>query len=125
MWSWRKVSLAAVVAFAAIATPRLIEAQTGTITGKVTDKTTKQPIEQATVTVQGTSYGILTKPNGTYTILGVPPGTYTVTAKRVGYQSVDAQNVTVRIDVTRTQDFELASSGRTRRSRARPSPHCR
>jgi membrane-associated protease RseP (regulator of RpoE activity) len=76
----------------------------------VSDKSTQQPIEAATVIVDGTSYGILTKANGTYTILGVPPGTYNLTAKRVGYEGVTAQNVVVRADISRTQDFELSSA---------------
>ena len=103
-------TLTAAVLGACVATPGAMLAQTGTITGVVRDRTTGQPIEAAQVTVQGTSYGIITKSNGQYTLLGVPPGTYNLTAKRVGYQAVEAQNVTVRADVTRTQDFELTTA---------------
>jgi membrane-associated protease RseP (regulator of RpoE activity) len=95
---------------AGIATPCVVAAQTGSISGKVTDKDSKQPVEAVSIIVDGTSYGVLTKANGIYTILGVPPGTYDVTAKRVGYQQVTAQNVVVRADISRTQDFELGGT---------------
>lgn len=109
MWSWRRVALAAVAVVAAIAGPSLVQAQTGTISGTVTDKANKKPLEHVQVSVQGTSYGTQSKANGTYTILGVPPGTYSVQAKLVGYASMTVDNLNVSIDVNRRQDFEMST----------------
>jgi len=64
--------------------PYLVFAQTGSITGKVTDEN-KMPIPGATVTVVGSSLSTATGNNGEYTITGVKPGKYTVEAKFIGY----------------------------------------
>jgi outer membrane receptor protein involved in Fe transport len=107
MWSWRRLALAAVVLVAAIVAPNIVSAQTGTLTGVVRDKATKQPIPDVQIVVKGSLNGTATKANGTYTILGIPPGVYTVEAKRIGYGIVNAEGVTINIDTRRTQDFEL------------------
>lgn len=110
MWSWRKTALAAVAVIAAFVAPRVVSAQSGTLTGKVIDKASKAPLENVQVVVKGSLNGTQTKANGTYTILGIPPGTYTVEAKRIGYQGVEVQGVVINIDTRRTQDFELDAS---------------
>ncbi len=107
MWSWRTLALTAVVSVAALGAPSVVSAQSGTLTGKVVDKATKQPIDNVMVLVKGSLNGTPTKANGTYTILGIPPGVYTVEAKRIGYQTVEVQGVTINIDARRTQDFEM------------------
>ncbi len=110
MRSWRQLALTLLVALAALGAPRLIEAQTGSLTGIVTEKETGQPIEGATVLVQGTQLGALTTANGRYTILGIPPGSYNVIARRIGYGTMEVQNISIRIDTRRDQNFELSSS---------------
>ena len=59
-------------------------AQSGGITGKVTDET-NQPVAGAVVSVDGTTIGASTDVNGNYTIR-LKPGTYAVTAKFIGYR---------------------------------------
>jgi outer membrane receptor protein involved in Fe transport len=113
MWSWRKIALAAVVSAAALVAPSVVSAQSGTLTGTVRDKATKQPLDNVSVVVKGSLNGTMTKANGTYTILGIPPGTYTVEAKRIGYGTVAAEGVTINIDARRTQDFELDAASTT------------
>jgi hypothetical protein len=88
-------------------------AQTGKLTGVVTDAATGQPIEGVQVILQTTGRGTVTGSNGRYFVLSVPPGDYTVTARRIGYQSAEVRNVQVRIDVTTEQNFRLASSAST------------
>ena len=87
-----------------------LAAQTGKVTGLITDATTGQPIEGVQVSLAGTGRGAITGANGRYFILTVPPGTYTVSARRVGYQSASKTGVQVLIDVTRDVDFALNSS---------------
>ncbi len=86
-----------------------LAAQTGKVTGVVTDSATGQPVEGAQVVLAGTGYGGLTQANGRYFIIAVPPGSYTVTARRIGFQTQQTQT-TVSIDVTREINFRLSSS---------------
>jgi outer membrane receptor for ferrienterochelin and colicin len=107
---WRRYFITFVLAVAALAFPRMATAQTGKITGVVTDAGTGQPIEGAQVFIQGTGLGAVTGANGRYFILSVQPGVYTVTARRIGYQSVEVAGVNIAIDVTREVPFRLNSS---------------
>lgn len=85
-------------------------AQTGKLTGIVTDDETGRPIEGAAVTVQGTTLGALTDARGRYFIIQVPPGRYSLQGRRIGYQSVIQTDVAVVIDVTREINFKLKAS---------------
>ena len=98
---WRRILAVVVAAGMASLVPRLAQAQTGKITGLVTDATSGQPIEGAQVVVQGTSYGSITQANGRFFILAIPPGTYTVQARRIGYRTQSQTGVVVAIDVSR------------------------
>lgn len=110
----RRRWLFATVLGVALAAPiTAAKAQTGKITGVVTDTETGKPVEGAAVVVQGTTLGANTNAAGRYFIIQVPPGTYTVQARRLGYQSVNATNVVVTIDQTTEQNFKLRSSNQT------------
>jgi outer membrane receptor protein involved in Fe transport len=109
VWS-RRVLGVALALFALAFVPRAAEAQTGKISGTVTDAATGQPLEGVTVFLQGTGAGALTNASGRYFILSVPPGTYTVVARRIGYQTVERQGVQVLIDVTREVPFSMNAS---------------
>ncbi len=83
---------------------------TGKITGKVTDKTSQEPLPFVNIIIVGTNLGAATDIDGTYVILNIPPGTYNVKAQFIGYQSVLVENVSVSIDLTTTVDFTLFES---------------
>lgn len=59
--------------------------QQGSISGRVMDATTQQPLAGAAVAVMGTRFGATTDEAGRYTITGVPNGGQRVQASRVGY----------------------------------------
>ena len=86
------------------------EAQTGKLTGVVTDEESGKPIEGAAVTIQGTTLGALTNAAGRYFVIQVPPGQYSVQARRIGYQSVIQTDVNIIIDGTRETSFKLKAS---------------
>ena len=72
----------------------------GKITGKVTDATTKQPVDYATVSVfkQGSASpfnGISTDAKGAFAINNVPAGDYRVTVDFLGYQKTTIEHVIV------------------------------
>ncbi len=77
---------------------------TGTIAGLVTDATTGDPIERASVTVNGVS--VLTGVDGYYSV-ELTLGTYTVTVSANGYEDSSQTNITVVAGETTTVDFEL------------------
>ena len=87
------------------ATP--LSAQTGKLTGVVTDQSTGQPLAGVQVYLEGTGRGALTQENGRYFVINVPAGTYTVVAELIGYATVRRENVTINIDVTRQLNFEM------------------
>src|SRR5687767_15195282 len=64
-------------------------AQSGTITGRLTDGRTGGPIDQGHVRVIGTALGAETNANGEYTIRGVQPGNHHGRANPTGHK--DAQ----------------------------------
>jgi outer membrane receptor protein involved in Fe transport len=86
-------------------------AQTGKLTGIVTDAQSGAPLEGAQLILQGTGISALTGSNGRYFIVNVPPATYTVLVRRIGYTSAEVRNVFVQIDVTRTVDVQLSPAG--------------
>ncbi len=84
-----------------------LSAQTGSITGSVTDEN-GSPLVEANVLVDGTDMGASANANGEYTISGVGAGSYTVTASFIGYAS-SSRSVTVG-DGAATANFALAVS---------------
>ncbi|MEN9816953.1 MAG: hypothetical protein RLZ32_833, partial [Gemmatimonadota bacterium] len=103
----RRWWLLATLLVAAIAAPiTTAQAQTGKLTGVVTDAESGKPVEGVAVVVQGTTLGATTNASGRYFIIQIPPGTYNVQARRLGYQAVTAASVQITIDATREQNFK-------------------
>jgi TonB-linked SusC/RagA family outer membrane protein len=82
--------------------------QSGSITGRVTDAASGQPVVGAQVGVVGTTLGGQTNGSGQYTIRGVRPGPAEVRALRVGY-SEQKQTVTVAAGQAATADFRMTA----------------
>lgn len=78
----------------------------GTLSGRVTDAVSGQPIPLVQVSVAGTSLGRSTDDNGRYVIVGVPAGDYLVHARRIGYEP-SSRRVTVMDGDIATADFAL------------------
>jgi outer membrane receptor protein involved in Fe transport len=85
----------------------LAHAQTGKLTGTVTEVGTGEPLIGVNVSLEGTTVGAITDIDGEYTIIGIRPGTYTLVASYVGFNTVRVEDVRIRIDLTTTVDFEL------------------
>ncbi len=99
----------AIVALLALAGASPIVAQTGTIVGRVVDRTLNAPLPGAQVTVTGTTLGALANENGQYIVRQVPAGPHEVRATLIGY-STETNTVTVTAGGTVTQDFQLGES---------------
>src|SRR3954471_9974218 len=93
---------------ALVLAPMFASAQTptGTITGRVVDRATQQPIVGATVRVVGTTRGAQTSDQGTYRITGVNAGAVNIQALRIGYASI-TRPLTVTAGGSATMDFSL------------------
>jgi len=96
------LALLASLAFASAAA-----AQTGTVTGQVTDGASGRPLESAQVYIEGTALGTLTNSTGRYLFVNAPVGEHTVIAELVGYRS-GSETVTVTAGGTSTVDFGLS-----------------
>ncbi|HEY7235207.1 MAG TPA: SusC/RagA family TonB-linked outer membrane protein [Gemmatimonadaceae bacterium] len=85
---------------------------TGTITGRVIDRSTQQPVVGATIRVVGTTRGAQSGDQGTYRITGVPVGAVQVQALRIGYASI-TRPLTIAAAGSETLDFTLDPAATT------------
>jgi iron complex outermembrane receptor protein len=81
-------------------------AQTGSISGQVTDAMTTEPIADARVEIEGTQRGTTAGPDGTFLLSGVAAGTHRVTARLIGYAPATLE-LTVSAGLTTTAQFAL------------------
>ena len=77
-----------VMTLAALAAPPAALAQTGTISGRITDQTTGSPLEASRIVLTGTTRIQTSDRDGRYAFRGVAPGTYQLRVLRVGYRPV-------------------------------------
>lgn len=84
-------------------------AMVGTVTGRVTDSRTSQPVVGATVEVEGTRLGATTGSDGTFRIANVPAGERIVIVRRIGFTSA-RRSVTVADGQQASADFALQQS---------------
>jgi len=87
-----------------------LAAQTGALTGVVTDATTGQPLDGARVSLAGTRISALSASDGRYRLGSVPAGTQTVKVVIFGYGTRERE-VTVTHGSTVEADFRLEVSG--------------
>jgi len=83
--------------------------QLATISGKITDAKTGEPISAVAVTVQGTQLGGVTGDDGAYRLARIVAGSHTITARRLGYAPV-SKTVSVEAGSATTLDFALNAS---------------
>ncbi|MBE0661099.1 MAG: carboxypeptidase regulatory-like domain-containing protein [Bacteroidales bacterium] len=78
-----------------------------TLSGKVSDDVTSLPLENALITLVGTSYSALSQSDGQYTINNILPGIYDVTATAAGYEPSTSEGIEFLSGETVTKDFPL------------------
>jgi TonB-linked SusC/RagA family outer membrane protein len=81
-------------------------AQTGTVSGRVTDVSSGMPLADVTVRVGTTRLGAVTNSEGRFTIATVPIGPQWVYAQRIGFAR-DSQSVNVADNQVTTVEFAL------------------
>jgi len=65
-----------------------IASNVGSISGKVIDKETKEPLPSVNILIKGTQLGSATNENGQYLIFPLSPGDYKIIATMIGYTAV-------------------------------------
>ena len=102
--------LAQLVAVLLLVLPsRALFAQTGTITGKVTDAATSQAIADARVIVRGTTLEALTNRDGEFRLVAVRAGSIVVGVFRLGYKAT-TDTVRVTAGQTATMTVQMTAS---------------
>jgi TonB-dependent starch-binding outer membrane protein SusC len=89
------------------AAPLGAQGATGTISGRVVDSTSQQPIPSVNVVVMGAQRGTVSRDDGSFTLGGVPAGSHTVRASRIGYRP-QTLNVVVTAGTTTPAQFTMA-----------------
>lgn len=92
-----------------------LHAQTGTLTGRVTDASSGKPLRGATVRVTGSDAttrlsGAITSSDGTYNVRGLAPGTYNVSISFLSFVSFEAKDVRIEAGGTATINASLEQS---------------
>ena len=88
----RRWSMLAAGLALALAVPAAGFAQgTASVTGRVVDSTTGQPVAGARVAVVRSTTGTITDFNGRYALEGLSAGTITLRAQRIGFAPQDRQ----------------------------------
>jgi hypothetical protein len=82
----------------------------GTITGRIVNSTTLEPLPGASVMVVGTQLGAATNINGEYTIKNVPTGVYSLRAMLIGFEANARSDVVVDPVRPVEVDFQLKES---------------
>ncbi len=82
-------------------------AQSGRLSGRVTEAATGSPLPYANVVIVGTNMGGMTMTDGTFTILGIPVGTYTIKVMMMGYKPGEKTGIGVNASQTTRIDFKL------------------
>jgi len=99
-----------VLVLAAAAPPTLAgQGGTASVTGRVVDSATAQPVSGARVSIVGTVTGTLTDRDGRYLLSGLPAGQHTLRVQRIGLALAEA-TVTLADGGTVTQDFVLSTA---------------
>jgi TonB-linked SusC/RagA family outer membrane protein len=104
--------LALIAALVAPAPSGAAQEARGTITGRVTDRATGQPLAGAQVFIVGTQRRTVTGDEGSYRLASVPSGRVQLRVARLGY-GASTQETTLAAGATATLDFALTATATT------------
>jgi len=82
---------------------------TGSISGKLLDKSTGQGLPGAIVMLVDTKLLTIADKYGHYAIKNIPPGIYDIRAKMLGYTTMVMKDVNIRADIDFEVNFEMAT----------------
>ncbi|MDH4070731.1 MAG: TonB-dependent receptor [Ignavibacteria bacterium] len=85
-------------------------AQTGSISGTITDSETSEPVPSANVLIKGTQVGTTTDLDGAFELRGVDPGSYMLVVSSVGFEG---KEVTVAVVSGQTAQIQISLAQRS------------
>ena len=103
---YNKRIFASAFIFLLLTLPSICLAQTGTVKGRVLDKSTKETLVGANVIIKGTSLGAATDLYGNFIIRNIPAGQHSLTISYIGYNSITV-DINIPEGKTLEQDFSL------------------
>lgn len=89
---------------------KLLAQNSGRISGTVVDKNTQRPLENVSVSLSGTTLGVITDSAGSFRITGIEPKTYNLEFSLVGYKAQTLFNMVVNAGNENTYTIELESN---------------
>src|SRR5689334_24258496 len=90
----------------ALASPALAQS-TGTIVGRVIERTTNRPLGNVQIRIVGTTRGAATNDSGSFRIVNVPSGSVQLSVQRLGY-GPQSRTIVVTGGNTTTADFAMS-----------------
>ena len=78
-----------------VASPALLAAQVGTLTGRVIDRLTREGISEARLEVEGTALQARSGTAGRFTLTGITPGTVTLRVIAIGFTPMTLRDIAV------------------------------
>jgi outer membrane receptor protein involved in Fe transport len=82
-------------------------AQTGSITGKVIDRSDREGLIGVNIIIRGTTFGTVTDLDGNYIIRNIRPGEYSIEFRYIGYESMLYTGIRVQAGESTTLNVEL------------------
>jgi hypothetical protein len=83
---------------------------TGSITGFVVDKSTQQPLESASIKLDGTVKGTISDSLGKFRIAGIPVKSYNLEISKIGYKTFTLYNIVINSGNENNYTIELEQS---------------
>lgn len=80
---------------------------TGSITGMIVDKATQQPLEGASIKLDGTTQGAIADTAGKFRIASIPVKSYNLEISKVGYKTVVLYNIVINSGNENNYTIEL------------------
>ncbi|MBL7745894.1 MAG: carboxypeptidase-like regulatory domain-containing protein, partial [Chitinophagaceae bacterium] len=80
---------------------------TGSITGYVIDKATLQPLEGASIKLDGSSNGAIADSAGKFRVAGIPAKSYNLVVSKVGYKPFTLYNIVINSGNENSYTIEL------------------
>lgn len=82
----------------------------GTISGKVTDEESGDPIVGVQVILEGSARGAITDTDGIYILINIPPGNYDIRFEMIGYGKQIVTGVPVLVDLHTDINAQLSTA---------------
>jgi outer membrane receptor protein involved in Fe transport len=88
--------------------PYAFAGTTGKIVGRVTDRSSGEPMIGVNITLLGTTLGAASDEKGEFFVLNVPAGVYTMNVSMIGYAPMSIEKILIVSDMTLRQNITMS-----------------